>query len=67
MHSDGTFVGRSAPEIDIFEATVRMVASPSCFKSDFTRFKISKDQDSGVLTGSVSQSCQFAVSLWMCF
>ena len=22
MHDDGTFVGRSAPEIDIFEATV---------------------------------------------
>jgi hypothetical protein len=22
MHSDGTFVGRSAPEIDIFEATI---------------------------------------------
>ena len=22
MHSDGTYVGRAAPEIDIFEATV---------------------------------------------
>lgn len=22
MHDDGTFVGRSAPEIDVFEATV---------------------------------------------
>jgi beta-glucan synthesis-associated protein KRE6 len=27
MHSDGTFVGRSAPEIDIFEATVRMMTA----------------------------------------
>ena len=27
MHPDGTFVGRSAPEIDIFEATVRMGAT----------------------------------------
>jgi beta-glucanase (GH16 family) len=42
MHSDGTFVGRSAPEIDIFEAT------------------INHDEDTGVFTGAVSQSCQFA-------
>lgn len=42
MHSDGTFVGRSAPEIDIFEAT------------------INQDQNTGVLMGAVSQSCQFA-------
>lgn len=27
MHSDGSFVGRSAPEIDIFEATVRTAMS----------------------------------------
>lgn len=27
VHSDGTFVGRSAPEIDVFEATVRTMAS----------------------------------------
>ncbi|KAI0307689.1 beta-glucan synthesis-associated [Multifurca ochricompacta] len=38
LHEDGTFVGRSAPEIDVFEATVH----------------------TGLLTGQVSQSCQFA-------
>lgn len=64
VHSDGTFVGRSAPEIDIFEATVSMVARP-CSKSDLTHFKINHDPTTGVSTGSVSQSCQFAVSLWI--
>jgi beta-glucan synthesis-associated protein KRE6 len=28
MHSDGTFVGRSAPEIDVFEAQVRFRVFP---------------------------------------
>ncbi|KAH9982345.1 beta-glucan synthesis-associated [Lactifluus volemus] len=42
VHSDGTYVGRSAPEIDVFEAT------------------ISTDQTTGVKTGHVSQSAQFA-------
>ncbi|KAH9996454.1 glycoside hydrolase family 16 protein [Russula vinacea] len=42
MHSDGSFVGRSAPEIDIFEATIQ------------------PDPNTKVLTGQVSQSCQFA-------
>ncbi|KAH9984637.1 glycoside hydrolase family 16 protein [Russula compacta] len=42
MHSDGTFVGRSAPEIDVFEATYKL------------------DQTTGLYSGQVSQSCQFA-------
>ena len=29
MHPDGTFVGRSAPEIDLFEAQVRMITLDS--------------------------------------
>jgi beta-glucan synthesis-associated protein KRE6 len=66
MHSDGSFVGRSAPEIDIFEATVRMAASPLSFQSDLIHFKAQSDPDTGVYTGAVSQSCQFAVSLPIC-
>lgn len=37
MHSDGTFVGRSAPEIDIFEAqasSVRTVRADLLFADD---------------------------------
>lgn len=56
-HSDGTFVGRSAPEIDVFEAQVsspldcyRFVAKPN--------FKVTADN----LVGQVSQSAQWAVS-----
>ena len=29
VHSDGTYVGRAAPEIDVFEATVSGLSSPS--------------------------------------
>lgn len=47
-HSDGTFVGRAAPEIDMFEAQVTDRAP---------------GQTPGVLTGQVSQSAQWAVSL----
>lgn len=28
MHADGTYVGRSAPEIDIFEAQVSLFPTP---------------------------------------
>lgn len=28
IHSDGSYVGRAAPEIDIFEAQVRRIAEP---------------------------------------
>ncbi len=45
-HNDGTWVGRAAPEIDVFEAQVGK-ASPDHL---------------GILTGQVSQSAQWAVS-----
>ncbi|SRR6266436_6684212 len=35
---------------------------PPCSKSDLTHFKSQYDQDTGIFTGAVSQSCQFAVS-----
>lgn len=43
MHEDGTFVGRSAPEIDIIEGQI-------------------SNTFGGVMSGQVSQSCQWAVS-----
>ena len=46
-HNDGTWVGRAAPEIDIFEAQVGQ----------------SSPDHPGVLTGQVSQSAQWAVSI----
>jgi hypothetical protein len=55
-HSDGTFVGRAAPEIDIFEAQVRLPAqSTICFSCH--------SQNTGQpIRGRVSQSAQWAVS-----
>ena len=38
MHSDGTFVGRSAPEIDVFEATVCSLAESFVYENKF-RFR----------------------------
>ena len=35
MHSDGTFVGRSAPEIDVFEATVCNLANSFVYENKF--------------------------------
>ena len=57
-HSDGTFVGRSAPEIDVFEAQVRirircMINPSRCLQTT--------GQPGG---GLVSQSAQWAVSAW---
>ncbi len=34
-HSDGSFVGRSAPEIDVFEATVRRLANSFVYENKF--------------------------------
>lgn len=48
VHSDGTFVGRAAPEIDVFEAQVTDGAPGDV---------------GGVLVGQVSQSAQWAVSV----
>jgi hypothetical protein len=63
MHADGTFVGRAAPEIDIFEAQVWIVAT-SCMGSLLMPliFKVTPDG------GEVSQSAQFGVSAdFTCF
>lgn len=50
-HSDGTFVGRSAPEIDVFEAQARYIhqriccqlcqRSPSDHETDWAGFAVS--------------------------
>ena len=55
-HSDGTFVGRAAPEIDIFEAQVR----PSV-RSPINLSRYSQNTGQPIL-GRVSQSAQWAVS-----
>ena len=47
VHADGTFVGRAAPEIDVFEAQVTDGAPGDV---------------GGALVGQVSQSAQWAVS-----
>lgn len=57
-HSDGTFVGRAAPEIDIFEAQVRI---PVWCTIDFSHCLQTTGQLGG---GQVSQSAQWAVSVW---
>ncbi|KAG6840352.1 hypothetical protein C0991_007279 [Blastosporella zonata] len=56
MHQDGTFVGRSAPEIDVFEAQVVPNGYVSSFSAD--RIKITGNPP----TGQISQSAQWAVS-----
>jgi len=56
-HSDGTFVGRAAPEIDIFEAQVRLPVRSPIYLSRYL-------QNTGQpVTGRVSQSAQWAVSV----
>lgn len=55
-HSDGTFVGRAAPEIDIFEAQVH----PSV-QSPINLSRCSQNTGQPIL-GRVSQSAQWAVS-----
>lgn len=52
-HSDGSFVGRAAPEIDIFEAQVTTNAPGEIV--------------GGPLTGQVSQSAQWAVRYFLSF
>lgn len=56
-HQDGTFVGRSAPEIDIFEAQVRMLL---LFFPLFQYFF--RQINRHTLVPGVSQSSQWAVS-----
>ncbi|KAJ7770455.1 glycoside hydrolase family 16 protein [Mycena metata] len=51
-HSDGTYVGRSAPEIDVFEAQVRKLIHPGWFPN-----LVAQIQDGA---GTVSQSAQWA-------
>jgi len=55
-HSDGTFVGRAAPEIDIFEAQVRLLTRPPINPSRYLQGL------GGPMGGHVSQSAQWAVS-----
>jgi hypothetical protein len=56
-HSDGTFVGRAAPEIDMFEAQVRVP-----FLTSHMVLRSSVLQITGTpLMGQVSQSAQWAV------
>jgi hypothetical protein len=58
-HSDGTFVGRSAPEIDVFEAQVRRrFETDSMHPID----KMMLQVGSVAPQGEVSQSAQWAVS-----
>ena len=60
VHQDGTYVGRSAPEIDIFEAQV-------CHNDDDVMLKLTAVKITGdPLTGQVSQSGQWAVSQIPC-
>lgn len=54
VHSDGTYVGRAAPEIDIFEAQVILCDL-------FLLQRLIKIQVDGNLIGQVSQSAQWAV------
>lgn len=57
-HSDGTFVGRAVPEIDIFEAQV-MLSPPVRSQISLLRYP----QNTGdPIRGQVSQSAQWAVS-----
>lgn len=56
-HSDGTFVGRAAPEIDIFEAQVRL---PAQSPLNFSHCQQNTGQP---ISGRVSQSAQWAVSV----
>jgi len=56
-HSDGTFVGRAAPEIDIFEAQVR---PPTQSPINLSRYSQNTGQP---IRGQVSQSGQWAVSV----
>ena len=58
IHSDGTFVGRAAPEIDIFEAQVRLPTS-SASPIKHSRYPQNTGQP---ISGQVSQSAQWAVS-----
>lgn len=55
-HSDGTFVGRAAPEIDVFEAQVRI---PARSPIDLSYYPQNLGQS---IKGRVSQSAQWAVS-----
>jgi len=60
MHSDQSFVGRSAPEIDVFEAQVMYFS-----RCDRDRtYGLSRQITGTPLTGQVSQSAQWAVCLY---
>ena len=56
VHSDGTYVGRAAPEIDVFEAQV------SDLRYSWAVMFMTFQVDATNLLGTVSQSAQWAVS-----
>lgn len=61
LHADGTFVGRSAPEIDVFEAQA------CCGNDHLSSCKLINQQIRGSPPiGQVSQSAQWAVSESIC-
>lgn len=72
-HSDGTFVGRSAPEIDIFEAQVRTKSTPP--STAFLTFGVDQEQRrSGVTVCAMgcefdrfSQNCEAPLTLRIAF
>lgn len=59
VHPDGTYVGRSAPEIDVFEALVRMRFE--FFFSGWRAHVLYAQVNEAGLFGQVSQSAQWAV------
>ena len=58
VHDDGTYVGRSAPEIDVFEASVVRINIPVRELDIHVIFVVA--QSTGGI-GQVSQSAQWAV------
>ncbi len=59
IHDDGTYVGRAAPEIDMFEAQVSSLHRHSSLS--FSHERTAEQISDG--SGQVSQSGQWAVSM----
>lgn len=62
MHADGSFVGRSAPEIDVLEAQVSRMRLSELRRIHQTCLQMQGDPKNGIpYYGQVSQSAQWAV------
>lgn len=59
VHSDGSYVGRAAPEIDMFEAQVRR----RILRAPLSELMLVLQITGEPLTGQVSQSAQWAVGI----